>query len=316
MKTLLVLIFVPSVLFGQRQLFLHLTPKFGSSDLVLNQSYSFIGQGDVKIDHFNYYLSEIAIQHDGGQQLLIYDTVFLIKPDNYVLFLGERNVDIIERIDFTIGVPKNLNTQTGSQAIDISLYPENHPLSFQDPSMYWGWQGGYMHMITGGYVDTDSNGDFETYFELHNLGDNNQQPVGLPVVSTSTSENQRDVYLECHWNQWLSNVPLSLVGSSHGEVGINKTVLENVNQYPVFVQPTAASLTNLEPQIFVSVEPNSVKLELTTEVQTATLSNLSGQILTASIQGNRLEWNKLTTGVYVLHWNNQNAQGSKRIFVP
>jgi hypothetical protein len=34
-------------------------------------------------------------------------------------------------------------------------------LSFQTPSMYWGWQAGYMHMILGGYADDNGDGSLE-----------------------------------------------------------------------------------------------------------------------------------------------------------
>ena len=54
------------------------------------------------------------------------------------------------RHEFTVGVPARFNTQQGTEAMDISLYPETHPLSYQSPSMYWGWSFGYMYMIIGG----------------------------------------------------------------------------------------------------------------------------------------------------------------------
>jgi hypothetical protein len=113
-----------------------------------------------KLDHFDYYVSNVQLTYDGGQTVLI-DSVFLVEPQSHTLLLGNFNLSQIEKINFMVGVPKPRNLQSGSQAIDISLYPENHPLSFQSPTMYWGWQFGYMHMIIGGYADDNGDGSIE-----------------------------------------------------------------------------------------------------------------------------------------------------------
>jgi hypothetical protein len=167
--------------------------------------------------------------------------VFLIEPTSFTIYLGFLNVTVIEQINAFVGVPSNLNTSSGTDAIDITQYPSNHPLSFQEPSMYWGWTSGYMHMIIGGNVDENADGSFETLFELHNLGDVNYRGFSLPVIQTQTASNQVDIYLNCQVDQWVKDISLSTAGVSHGTTGLNLEIMKNVETEPVFVQALTAS---------------------------------------------------------------------------
>lgn len=227
---------------GQKNVFLEITPMFQNSILAMNTNYVAWNGKTFKLDHFDYYLSDVQLTYDGGQTLLI-DSVFLVEPQNHTLYLGFRDITQIEKIDFIIGVPKPKNTQTGSQAIDISLYPETHPLSFQTPSMYWGWQAGYMHMIIGGYADDNVDGSLESYFELHNLGNNNQKLIEMTnVIQTNSASDQIDVFVNCQVDRWINNISISTVGISHDETGVNAQILSNANTENVFVQPANADL--------------------------------------------------------------------------
>ena len=231
-----------STVFGQKNIFLEIAPVFQNANLQMNLNYTGWDGKTFKLDHFDYYLSELQITHDGGIVTLI-DSVFLVEPQNHTLLVGNLPINQIEKINFMIGVPKPLNTQNGADAIDISLYPEIHPMSFQTPSMYWGWQAGYMHMIIGGYADNNGDGTLEAYFEMHNLGNNNQQLVEIPnVIQTNSANDQIDIYVNCHVDRWINNIPLSTVGILHDQVGINVTMMDNVLTETVFAQPSTAQL--------------------------------------------------------------------------
>jgi hypothetical protein len=99
--------------------------------------------------------------------------------------------------------------------------------------MYWGWAFGYMHMIIGGKADSNNDGVPNAYFEMHNLGNNNQQSVTLPCIQTNTG-NQIDLNYTCHIDRWLNQMPLSSVGVLHGDTGLNQQILQNVNSQEVF----------------------------------------------------------------------------------
>ncbi|MFN4910100.1 MAG: MbnP family protein [Flavobacteriales bacterium] len=227
---------------SQKHVFLHVTPKIENQPFALNTVYYIQNGPTIRFDHFNYYFSDVRLYHDAIEQTDVLPAVHLMKPDTFSLYLGELWVNQLDSIQFMIGVPQRMNTQTGQQALDISTYPENHPLSFQSPSMYWGWLFGYMHMIMGGDVDSDNDLVPDTYFELHNLGDHNQKVITMPVIQTNTANDQIDIYMECHIDQWIRSIPLESIGISHGETAFNDVVMSNVLQYPVFVQPIDAGI--------------------------------------------------------------------------
>jgi hypothetical protein len=225
--------------FAQKNIFLNIEPKFGNQSFVLNQTYIGNDGVAVEIQDFNYYLSDVSIFHDNGQQTDLSNDIWLVTSTQHSLYLGYLGIDQLDSICFTIGVPKRYNTQSGSLAQDISTYPETHPLSFQSPSMYWGWAFGYMHMIVGGKADNNNNGIPNAYFELHNLGNNNQQTVTLPLIQTNIG-SQIDLSINCHLDRWLNQMPLSSVGVLHGETGLNQNVMQNILTQDVFTLDAAA----------------------------------------------------------------------------
>ena len=254
------LLFTALSSWAQKNIFLNLTPLFGNQTFALNQT--FIGNDGiaVEIQDFNYYLSDVKIFHDNGQQTNLPTSIWLVTPTQNSLYLGYLAVEQIDSINFTIGVPKRYNTQSGALAQDISTYPETHPLSFQSPSMYWGWSFGYMHMITGGKADSNNDGVPNAYFELHNLGNNNQQSVTLPTIQTTTG-SQTDLFYNCHIDRWLNQMPLSSVGVLHGETGLNQSVMQNVNTQDVFtLNPSATILEN--HNLFVSWKQNATEITI------------------------------------------------------
>jgi hypothetical protein len=256
MKSFLLLFFfgLSGSFLSQKHVFLHVKPTFDSQPFSLQTVYPIQNGPTVMFDHFNYYFSDLHLYHDTNEETVVLPTVHLLKPDTFSMYLGELFVNQLDSLRFMVGVPQWLNTQNSPQAVDISSYPENHPLSFQSPSMYWGWLFGYMHMIVGGEVDTNNDGLPDTYFELHNLGDHNQKIITMPVIQTNTTNDQIDLYLECRVDQWIQSIPLASVGITHGETGFNDAIMANVLQYPVFTQPLSAGI-NTEyqaPTFFIS----------------------------------------------------------------
>jgi hypothetical protein len=238
-------LFGTTALMAQMNVFLSLTPRVEGQQVSMLSVVNGIDGKAIMIDHFDYYLSNIVLIHDGGQELVLPQEVYLIEPDNFVVYLGYLNVVSIEEIRFGVGVPSNLNTIAGADAIDISAYPEGHALSFQDPAMHWGWSAGYMHMIIGGEVDSNDDGTPNTYFELHNLGNNNYTNVSMPIVATQAYPDQLDIHIDCNVDVWLTGVNLSSAGILHGTSGVNSFVLKNVEVEPVFTQPATANNQNI-----------------------------------------------------------------------
>jgi hypothetical protein len=238
---------------AQKNIFLNIDPLFGTQPFALNQN--FVGNDGiaVNIEHFNYYLTDIKLFHDNGLQTNFPTDIWLLTPEQHSLYLGNLNVNQIDSINFTVGVAKRYNTQAGALAQDISTYPDSHALSFQSPSMYWGWAFGYMHMIVGGKADSNNDGVPNAYFEMHNLGNNNQQSVTLPSIQTNTG-NQIDLNYFCHVDRWLQQMPLSSVGVLHGDTGLNLQILQNVNSQEVFTIAANANTQENNTSLFAFVQ--------------------------------------------------------------
>lgn len=208
----------------------------------------------IKLNHFDYYFSKLSITHDGGQVLNLPDSVYLVEPGNYLLDLGMLNVNNVEAIHFGVGVPVELSHT------DISTYPAHHPLSFQSPSMYWGWSAGYMHMIIGGLVDGDNDDVPEQSFELHNIGDVNFHEIDLPVYEYTEANGDHIITVSCNIDTWIGNIDLVAVDSKHGEDGENATIMNHVVTSNVFTSQQAyLGLKNGQAGNFTyTVNPTSI----------------------------------------------------------
>lgn len=291
---------------SQKNVFITLSPKVAGSDLSMSTDIVDLSGVVFNLAHFDYYLSGLHLIHDGGIDLDLSDSVYLIEPQNHVLYLGYLNVNTIEQINFGIGVPASINTNGGPDAIDISAYPPGHPLSFQDPSMHWGWTAGYMHMIIGGLADSNMDGIADNNFELHNVGDGNYSNVFLPVIQTNTLSDQIDIYVDCNVDVWLKEIPIASVGILHGSSGYNMEVMKNVEMEQVFTQPATATNPELENKIgnvfFTStIESMIIQWEYVNGAAHYELSDLSGKIIqTNGIDGinGKVSFQNLKSGIY------------------
>ena len=322
MRLVVLLLILPFFGFSQKALFVTLKPMFGAQEYQAGTNYTGNNGKVVKLEYLKYYLGDLNIVHDGGQILDLTESVYLISDTNYTLFLGYHAVNQIEQVNFLVGVPGRFNTQSGSMAQDISLYPETYALSFQSPSMYWGWAAGYMHMIVEGKADGNNDQTPETFFQLHNFGDHSQAPVSIPsVIQTNSDPNQIDVQLICHIDRWLNNINLASVGILHGEDGLNLEVMQNVSTQVVFEQSATASTSTLQKDILqFSSSEGSVECAWTglEKELTVNLMDQSGKILRSqslsSVQG-QFTWNGLKPGMYFVQFADQNGQQSRQVMV-
>lgn len=298
---------------SQKNVFIDIKPMFQNANLEMNVNYTTWNGKTFKLDHFDYYLSNIQLTFDGGQMLFL-DSIFLVEPQQHTLYLGNYNINQIEQINFIIGVPKPRNTQAGSQAIDISLYPETHPLSFQSPSMYWGWAAGYMHMIIGGYADDNGDGSLESYFELHNLGNANQQSVQMNnIIQTNISNDQINVNINCQVDRWVNNIPISTVGIMHDEIGVNATILDNVITETVFIQPANAGLEsfNTQSKIYFQNQSNGISVfwKEIKNLNHILVCDLNGRLIKkveSNLENGDLQLELIESGYYLIQFFNEN----------
>ena len=129
-----------------------------------------------KIQRLDYYISEITLYHDAGQVTDITDHYILVKAgreyDLRLDSLGTYTISQLDSVRFGIGVDGGRNHS------DISTYTPEHPLSFQSPSMHWGWTAGYRFVAIEGSTGASMN----LGWQIHGLGDNN---YGYVTVATN-----------------------------------------------------------------------------------------------------------------------------------
>lgn len=319
MKKLIFLLFLPFFGLSQKNVFLKLTPVFNTQSFQTQTVYTGNNGQEISLDYFKYYLADITLIHDGGQILTLGETVYLIDEANYTVYLGAYPVANIEQVNFLIGVPKRFNTQSGALAQDISSYDASNALSFQSPSMYWGWSSGYMHMITGGKADGNNDNIPESYFELHNLGNNNQQMVtNNNVIQTNTNANQVDLNFDCHIDRWLNGINLATLGVLHDETGLNVTAMQNVNTQVVFDQSATAGVPmSNQAAIQFSSQQGAIQCmwfgqNSETEI---ILLDQSGRQIRKQTFGNlagQFTWIGLTPGMYFVQYTDEKGQAQSR----
>lgn len=228
------------ITWSQQAIRLIISPKVQHSLFQTGEKVTDLSGRSMNVQYFMYYLSDLHLYHDGNQDLDLSDTVFIVRAENFTLDLGMLNITNLEKISFAVGVPEPLNH------LDISVYPDKHPLGFQVPSMHWGWTDGYMFMIVGGLTDGDADNEPETDFQLHNFGDANYYHVEIPVTLTPNTISGNDILLDCNLDEWIGALDLPATGIKHGSTDLNATILKNVSTRPVFTLPQTAGLSTPE----------------------------------------------------------------------
>ncbi len=319
----LIITFSSALTWAQQNVFITFSPKVANADLVMGTNVSNLDGVDFNLEYFDYYISGVHIIHDGGQDLDLSENIYLIEPNNNVMYLGFWNITNIEQINFAVGVPPNLNTQNGADAIDISVYPHGHPLSFQEPSMYWGWTSGYAHVIIGGLADSDGDNNPDALFQIHNLDNSNYLPFELPVVQTQSNPSQIDVYVNCNVDVWIKNIAIETIGVQHGSNAENVLMMQNILTDPVFNQSASASLSNASKEIgtltFLSENSTlSITWKNIKGVDSYELTDVSGKkVRTGAIldETGKVDFNNLSNGIYQFKIFDKNSNSLNTIKV-
>jgi len=289
---------------GQNPLLLNFRFLNGNSTFSAVQAIQDLNGTYYKAQDIAFYISKLKITHDGGQVLDFQDSVFYVNKRASLFDLGLQNVDLVESVDFQVGVPASLNHT------DISAYPENHPLSFQIPSMHWGWVSGYIFLLIQGEADNNGDNITDVPFDLLCLGDSNVQQVHVINTATILPDGTREILQEVNIDQWLRNVNLSILDVQHGSTGINADVMMNVQNYPVFTAPLNANvneISNLIGEAFFlqNGKESSVSWKGMKNLEKVELFDISGakidQFLSKEING---KWpvSGLNSGVYFVRF--------------
>jgi hypothetical protein len=291
---------------------LHLNFRFlnGNATFSSVQSIPDLNGTYYKVHDVAFYISKLKIAHDGGQILDFQDSVFYVNKRASIFDLGLQNVDLVESIDFQVGVPPSINHT------DITAYPENHPLYFQTPAMHWGWVAGYTFLLIDGSADNNGDNITDVPFELHCLGDSNVQQVHVINTATIWPDGTREIFQDVNIDQWLHGVNLSILDIQHGSTGINADVMMNVQNYPVFTAPLNAGInevSNLIGEVNFLQNGNESEIDWKgmKNLEKVELFDISGvkvnQISSKDVNG-KWQISGLNSGVYFVRFFSESGQ--------
>ena len=178
-----------------------------------------------KATRLQYYISGITLIHDGGQITPVTDYYLLVDPAKDSVFaLGNFAVTDLEKIEFWIGVDSATNH------LDPALYPEGHPLALKNPSMHWGWAGGYRFIAFEGLAG-NTPGFVTNNFQIHTIADENYRKVSLDINEIVNGDTMF-VPIDADYARLLHKIDVSIGITSHSSVGLSKQV--SINMPSVF----------------------------------------------------------------------------------
>lgn len=289
---------------AQNDIKLNINHKLADTDFALNQSAKNNMDHDFTLTRLEYYISEISLIHDGGQETNVEDTWILVNAGedvNTEVELGSYDISNLERIVFHIGVDPEHNH------LDPSSYPSSHPLAPKAPSMHWGWAAGYRFVALEGYGGTDLN----RRIELHGLGDNNYFNTFVDLNET-VEDNQLTINLDADYSKALENVSINSGVIVHGDYGEAKDCLNNLGRLVFSKSDITSSIHNPTVVNLFDIYPNpvntgkaSIKVDLNQSVNNLTLqlTNLDGRLLQEFIvhsEEQQMDVSALVRGVYVI----------------
>jgi len=284
----------------------------------LNETMPALNGVNYKVEAIAFFVSRVELIHDGGQTLSL-DTnqVFYINFNDPWVSLGTFDLTHIEGIRFDVGVPQHLSH------LDISQYPENHPLSYHDPSMHWGWSAGYTHVVVNGHGDDNNDGIPTAPYQLHCLGDDNVISQQVNTVATVYADHSQEVILNVNIDEWLRGTNPATTGAMHGSNGINGQVAHNPLYYPVFFSPLTAGVNEPKTQLQLLIAQQnkdvSVTWDASVKADNYNLVDAEGRtVSTGSCASGTLAFSGLTSGLHFIQLYSARHEllGSAKWIVP
>lgn len=302
------------VSFAQQDVYLNISHFLGTTPFSFNSVASNNIGNDFKVTRLEYYISEITLTHDGGQQTKVDDLWILVNAGTPVNeFLGSLNVTALESVSFGIGVEQAYNH------LDPASYPMTHPLSPKSPSMHWGWTPGYRFVAFEGKAGANLN----LTFEIHALGDGNYFHPEI-VTAGKISGSNLEINLDANYSNALSGINVSSGPISHGETGISVDALVNFSN-SVFTESnnSPTGINNISQQNSFTVAPNptnrmvSINSEIEGFVDVRVVNILGKEVrFLSGVQAQDLLLNLDSEGLYFVNlYQNGNLIGTQRVSV-
>lgn len=167
--------------------------KYGDQLLTMfEDTYAYEDGMDLKFQLFQFYISDIILLKEDGEEVLVKDVDIVSfkdifnqadAADGIKIALGEWPAGNYKGIKFGLGVNEAMN------ATQPSDYDLDHPLT---ASNYWSWASGYVFTKIEGNADLNNDGEFEEKLTFHIGRDDYYRNVSFDK-SFSISSNESAV---------------------------------------------------------------------------------------------------------------------------
>jgi hypothetical protein len=250
-----------------------------------------------------FYLSKFNLLGKDGKEVSFPDNYMLINTDDnqskHLVGSIDNGMDL-NSLSFYIGVNKEKNH------LDPTTYPEEHPLALKEPSMHWGWAGGYRFMAIEGQVDLDNDSKPETDLQYHNLGDDLYKQA---VVSIETDETASSIDITLVLDYTKLFEKLTMIGNNivHGSSTKNATMIANATTGGFFKQEIESATADQEttPTFTMASSSQSIYFNFENEMNNAFVKAFdSGGKLLASrqISGKEVQIEKATLPPSIIYF--------------
>lgn len=249
---LLLTLFCTSFFAGHSQVNLNLNIQhlLGSEEMELGKQINSTDGHPFEISRLQYYISQISVFHDNGKQTKVKDTWALITTGNKeqtTIELGEYDMTQVDKIIFHVGVEEEVNHD------DPALWPADHPLAPKNPSMHWGWVGGYRFVAMEGLCGASMN---ET-FQMHSVGNEIYTTVQVEVDEQAT-DGFITVDLKADYIRTLDGIDASKGFIQHGALNEAEVMMANFGDFVFTDAKAVVSSEEIDLSITFDAYPNPV----------------------------------------------------------
>lgn len=208
-----------------QKLKLEVKHKMGENDFDYNTILEDSNGTKFKLDHVSMYFSELA---PGGVE--VKGAHLLISPtvENYTV--GNIEARNYPGIRIGLGVQESVNTQAGDDAKEITEYPDGHALSFQNPSMYWSWNSGYIFFRVDGKYDSNGDGVPNETLALHVGHNANYQIMHFPGSFSVNTSTDKILNFEIDYVKFFDGLDILTENTLHGNAGLAQKITANYSK--------------------------------------------------------------------------------------
>ncbi len=233
----------------------------------LNSSTHADWQGNTfTITRGQFYISQLTLIHDGGQEMDLSDTYLLVNINNSNYPIGDLNINELEGIRFSIGVDEDVNHD------DPAAWPTDHPLALQSPSMHWGWSPGYRFVALEGYIGAD---EPSTNYQYHCVGDQFLTPIDLATDGIVNGQDL-NIHINVDWARFFDNYNAVVANYMHGAGEPIPSLMDNLDA--AFDAPTSigtAVTTTIQNNYSATNYPNPFSEKTTINYDLGNAQNIS-----------------------------------------